>query len=88
MSGAPDVGLVIAVKRLADAKTRLAPVFAGGSREHVVLAMHDEVVVNTEVAAEVRQIMLTPPKFLQRWADRTPVFRTDAEDVGRAWQKV
>ncbi|MCB0944389.1 MAG: 2-phospho-L-lactate guanylyltransferase, partial [Mycobacterium sp.] len=29
MSGAPDVGLVIAVKRLADAKTRLAPVFAG-----------------------------------------------------------
>ena len=33
------VGLIIAVKRLAAAKTRLAPVFAGDLREQVVLAM-------------------------------------------------
>ena len=39
-TGAPaDVGLVIAVKRLAAAKTRLAPVFSAGTRENVVLAM-------------------------------------------------
>ncbi|MGZ6777631.1 MAG: 2-phospho-L-lactate guanylyltransferase [Mycobacterium sp.] len=38
--GAPaDVGLVIAVKRLAAAKTRLAPVFSAATRETVVLAM-------------------------------------------------
>src|SRR5690348_5825305 len=39
-TGAPaDVGLVIAVKRLAAAKTRLAPVFSAATRERVVLAM-------------------------------------------------
>lgn len=42
MSGARadgDVGLIIAVKRLAAAKTRLAPVFSARTREAVVLAM-------------------------------------------------
>ena len=34
-----DVGLIIAVKRLAAAKTRLAPVFSARTRAHVVLAM-------------------------------------------------
>ncbi len=34
-----DIGLVIAVKRLAAAKTRLAPVFSAATREAVVLAM-------------------------------------------------
>ena len=39
-TGAPaDVGLVIAVKRLSAAKTRLAPVFSAATREAVVLAM-------------------------------------------------
>ncbi len=33
------IGLVIAVKRLAAAKTRLAPVFSAATRERVVLAM-------------------------------------------------
>jgi 2-phospho-L-lactate/phosphoenolpyruvate guanylyltransferase len=34
-----DIALIIAVKRLAAAKTRLAPVFSARTREHVVLAM-------------------------------------------------
>ncbi|MGO9929240.1 MAG: 2-phospho-L-lactate guanylyltransferase [Mycobacterium sp.] len=34
-----DVALIVAVKRLAAAKTRLAPVFSAGTRENVVLAM-------------------------------------------------
>jgi 2-phospho-L-lactate guanylyltransferase len=37
--GAGDVALIIAVKRLAAAKTRLAPVFSARTRENVVLAM-------------------------------------------------
>ncbi|EUA04580.1 2-phospho-L-lactate guanylyltransferase [Mycobacterium kansasii 824] len=37
--GSGDVGLIIAVKRLAAAKTRLAPVFSARTRENVVLAM-------------------------------------------------
>jgi len=39
MSGGPDVGVIIAVKRLASAKTRLAPIFSARARERVVLAM-------------------------------------------------
>jgi 2-phospho-L-lactate guanylyltransferase len=38
-NGAGDVALIIAVKRLAAAKTRLAPVFSARTRETVVLAM-------------------------------------------------
>ncbi len=38
-AGEPDIGLIIAVKRLAAAKTRLAPVFSPRTRENVVLAM-------------------------------------------------
>jgi 2-phospho-L-lactate guanylyltransferase len=37
--GTGDVALIIAVKRLAAAKTRLAPVFSAPTREKVVLAM-------------------------------------------------
>ncbi|MEB4208827.1 2-phospho-L-lactate guanylyltransferase [Mycobacterium sp. 94-17] len=37
--GTGDVALIIAVKRLAAAKTRLAPVFSAPTRERVVLAM-------------------------------------------------
>ncbi|GFG76574.1 2-phospho-L-lactate guanylyltransferase [Mycobacterium botniense] len=37
--GQGDVGLIIAVKRLAAAKTRLAPVFSAPTREAVVLGM-------------------------------------------------
>jgi 2-phospho-L-lactate guanylyltransferase len=37
--GAGDVALIVAVKRLAAAKTRLAPVFSARTRESVVLAM-------------------------------------------------
>lgn len=37
--GPDDVGLIIAVKRLSNAKTRLAPVFSARTRANVVLAM-------------------------------------------------
>lgn len=59
-----------------------------GIGDHVQLAMHDEMVVDTEVADEVREIMLTPPEFLIRWAGRTPTLRTDREDMGSTWLKV
>ncbi|AYD82052.1 DNA polymerase I [Mycobacterium phage Saguaro] len=59
-----------------------------GIADHLQLAMHDEVVVDTEVADEVRQIMLTPPPFLIEWAERVPVLRTDRADMGHHWAKV
>lgn len=59
-----------------------------GIGDELHLAMHDEVVVSTPAADEVRHIMETPPPFLTRWAGRTPVLRTDREDMGSTWQKV
>ncbi len=47
-----EVALVIAVKRLTAAKTRLAPVFSAAAREKVVLAMLvDTITVAQQVAA-------------------------------------
>ena len=43
-------GLVVAVKRLSAAKTRLAPVFSAATRESVVLAM----LIDTITAASAR----------------------------------
>ena len=59
-----------------------------GISDRLQLAMHDEVVVDTEVAEEVQEIMATPPEFLCRWAQRTPILRTDRADMGHQWQKV
>lgn len=59
-----------------------------GIADHLQLAMHDELVVDTEVAEEVQNIMLTPPDFLVTWAERMPVLRTDRADMGHAWAKV
>lgn len=59
-----------------------------GIGDRLQLAMHDEVVVDTPVADEVRSIMESPPDFLVKWADRMPVLRTDRADMGSSWQKV
>ena len=58
MSGTTDVGLVIAVKRLAAAKTRLAPVFSATARESVVLAMLVDTI--TAASAVARVTVVTP----------------------------
>jgi len=56
-----DVGLVIAVKRLGAAKTRLAPVFAAGTRERVVLAMLiDTISAALRVSALASITVVTP----------------------------
>ena len=56
-----DVGLVIAVKRLSAAKTRLAPVFSGPAREDVVLAMLvDTITAAAAVPAVANVIVVTP----------------------------
>lgn len=52
MSGA-DVVLVIAVKRLTAAKTRLAPVFSAATRESVVLAMLVDTITSASAVAPV-----------------------------------
>ncbi|MHA7653380.1 2-phospho-L-lactate guanylyltransferase [Mycobacterium sp. ML4] len=62
MSGAPgDVGLIVAVKRLAAAKTRLAPVFSARTRESVVLAMLVDTLTAAMRVDSVRSITVITP---------------------------
>ncbi len=59
---------------------------AAGLGDSIHLALHDELVVDTEAAEAVAEIMRTPPEFLLKWTGgRVPVFKTDANDMGRTW---
>lgn len=51
------------------------------------IAMHDELVVDTEAAADWRRIMETPPEDMVRAVGRTPKLMTDREDLGVRWLK-
>ncbi|ARG55394.1 MULTISPECIES: 2-phospho-L-lactate guanylyltransferase [Mycobacterium] len=59
--GNGDVGLIIAVKRLAAAKTRLAPVFSARTRENVVLAMLVDTVTAAARVRALRSITVITP---------------------------
>lgn len=62
MSGTSgDVGLIIAVKRLAAAKTRLAPVFSAPTREGVVLAMLVDTLTAATRVSSLRSITVITP---------------------------
>lgn len=56
-----DVGLIIAVKRLAAAKTRLAPVFSAPRRESVVLAMLVDTMTAAARVSSLRSITVITP---------------------------
>jgi 2-phospho-L-lactate guanylyltransferase len=56
-----DVGLIVAVKRLATAKTRLAPVFSAATRESVVLAMLVDTLTAAARVSSVRHITVITP---------------------------
>jgi len=56
-----DVGLIVAVKRLTAAKTRLAPVFSAQTREKVVLAMLVDTLTAAARVGFVRTITVITP---------------------------
>jgi 2-phospho-L-lactate/phosphoenolpyruvate guanylyltransferase len=59
--GSGDVALIVAVKRLAAAKTRLAPIFSARTRERLVLAMlMDTLTAARRVAALGSITVITP----------------------------
>jgi 2-phospho-L-lactate/phosphoenolpyruvate guanylyltransferase len=60
-SSEADVGLVIAVKRLTAAKTRLAPIFSATTREGVVLAMLIDTITSAFAAPAVQSITVVTP---------------------------
>jgi 2-phospho-L-lactate/phosphoenolpyruvate guanylyltransferase len=56
-----DVGLIVAVKRLTAAKTRLAPIFSAPTRESVVLAMLVDTLTAASRVGSVRRITVVTP---------------------------
>ena len=56
-----DVGLIVAVKRLTAAKTRLAPIFSASTRERVVLAMLVDTLTAASRVRSVRRITVVTP---------------------------
>ena len=56
-----DVGLIVAVKRLTAAKTRLAPIFSASTRESVVLAMLVDTLSAASRVRSVRRITVVTP---------------------------
>jgi 2-phospho-L-lactate guanylyltransferase len=70
MSGEPDVGLIIAVKRLSAAKTRLAALFSADVRERVVLAMLIDTITAAQRVAGVRSVTIVTPDLAAAAAAR------------------
>ena len=65
-----DVGLIIAVKRLGQAKTRLASAFAPEAREQVVLAMLADTITAASAVVAVRAITVVTPDVVAAEAVR------------------
>lgn len=73
MSGAPGVGLIIAVKRLTAAKSRLSELFDAQTRERVVLAMLVDTITAARDSAPVESVTVVTPD---------PVAARAARDLG------
>lgn len=56
-----------------------------GLRDAVYFTMHDEMIVDSEAARDIRRIMETPPDRLVQLIGRTPVLRTDMAHIGERW---
>lgn len=65
-----DVGLIIAVKRLTAAKTRLAPVFSAATRERVVLAMLIDTITAAAKTPSLHSITVVTPDVVASEAAR------------------
>ena len=75
-TGSGDVALIIAVKRLAAAKTRLAPIFSAATRERVVLAMLVDTLRAASKVAALGDITVVTPDESAGDAARRARFRT------------
>lgn len=61
MGAAPDIGVIVAVKLLPAAKTRLSAAFDGPTRERLVLAMLADTLTAARAAATVASITVVTP---------------------------
>jgi DNA polymerase-1 len=56
-----------------------------GLGDAVYLSMHDELIMSTCAADDIRKIMETPPERLCEFSERVPILRTDRLDLGIRW---
>lgn len=63
-------------------------VHRAGLADHIQLAMHDELIVNTEAAGEVQKIMETPPAWLEAFCGHKVILRTDSNPLPERWEYV
>lgn len=61
MSSASDIGVIIAVKKLSAAKTRLTPVLSAGIRERVVLAMLTDTIAAVRGVSAITSVTVVTP---------------------------
>lgn len=66
----------------------LNKIHAAGLSDAVVLAMHDELVVESHAAQQIRTIMETPPQWLVDAAGARVVLRTDTNPLPERWAYV
>ena len=64
---------------IADAMIRI---IQAGLGDALYLTMHDEFVVSTSAAEDIRRILETPSERFCMWAKRTPILRTDMALIG------
>lgn len=64
---------------IADAMIRI---IKEGYGDALYLTMHDEFVVSTSAAHDIRRILETPSERFCMWAKRTPILRTDMALIG------
>jgi DNA polymerase-1 len=67
---------------IADALLR---VIDAGLQDAVYLTLHDEFVVSTSTAPDIRKILETPSARFCFWSKRTPILRTDMKNLGERW---
>lgn len=59
-----------------------------GLEDAVIMAIHDELVVDSEATEDIQKIMLTPPEWLNDAAGRVVTLRSDANPMGNHWMYV
>ena len=83
MSGGPEVGLIVAVKRLAVAKSRLAELFSAPDRERVVLAMLVDTLTAARAAGSGGSITVVLPRRSAFTTDLAMAARVFGESTAR-----
>lgn len=66
----------------------IATLEAQGLGDAIILAMHDELVVDAEAEEQVRRVMETPPAWLESFTGHRVVLRTDSNPLPGHWAYV